>query len=393
MSEKNELKELMIALNQLKWSLDPENLLAVDVDKFETVEKIGHLIETIAAKLNVRVSKRNVAKFFLPPYSTEKDFDEQLQLLLGVSELPSKAQSEHESEMALLIESRTPFERFLISQTVRPQLKALFAENRVSANFYTRFVYQRILMEDRDYFVNIAESLIFGSDTDVELLLERIGCGDSDLNEEELETLLDLELPYFDEFYRYMKTEVFNLVNEMCFNLENPDTSMDEADLLELYASQLMNTVYLKINDRVYQILAVEGCLHSEKHPDPYAYHFLENGISGRWNVQGKGVCITFSNFEDGNDMFGALLISAVKDLEEDYIIDEPDDVRNLLLFAYENALKSQSPSISFVAKKNFDGEIMKSKRKELVPPAAYGKEEFADKLYRFVFPLTVDCL
>ncbi len=393
MSEKSELKELMIALNKLNWSLDPENLFLVDVPKFETVEKIGLLIETIAAKLNLRVSKRNVAKFFLPPFSTEKDFDEQLQGLLGVSELPSKAQSEHESEMALLIESRTSFERFLISQSVRPQLKALFAEKRISANFYTRFVHQRILMEERDYFVNIAEALLWGSDPDTELLLERIGCGDSDLNEEELETLLDLDLPYFDEFNRYMRTEVFNPVNEMCFDFENPDTSMAEADLLELYASQLMNTVYLKINNQCYQILAVEGALYSEKHPDHHTLRYLENGLSGRWNLGEEGVFISFSSSENGNEMYGGLLISALKDLEEDYIIGNREGVKELFLLAYNGAIKSHSPSISFVAKKNFDGDIMKSKRKELVPPAAYGKEEFADKLYRFVFPLTVDCL
>lgn len=389
----NELKELLISLNKSKWSIDSGNLLAENVDKAKTVEEIGSMIETIASILKVRLTKRNVAKFFLPPFSTEKDFDELLHTLLESSELPEKAQSEHEAEMIQLIEKRTPFERFLISQTVRPQLKALFADSRVSANFYTRFVYKRILMEERDYFENIAEAMILGSDSDVELLLERIGCGDSDLDEAELESLIDLELPYFDEFYRYMKTEVFNSVNEMLFDLENPDTSIPEADLLELYASQLMNSVYLKINNRVYQILAVEGCLHSEKHPDPFAYNFLENGISGRWNVQGKGICITFSSFEDGNDMFGALLISAVKDLEEDYIIDEPDDVRNLFLLAYENALKSPSPSISFVEKKNQGGILIKSKRKELVSLSEHGKEPFADKLYRFVFPLTVDCL
>lgn len=388
----NDLKELLIAFNQLNWKKMLGSNLPLFDENLVNEWELDLLFKKIVKKLNQRITNRLFNKLHLPPFSTEKDFDE----LLDYLKVEVKNRKEDNSLSQRILEvilSGVDFERFVSSAPLRNHLNSAFVGRELRDNFYTRFVFEQILLQERDYIENITKAFLIGSDGDTASLLARIGNGDSDLTVDELQFLASLDVPYFDEFYIYMKSHIYNVVDEFINDIQNPIENISPEDLLEHYADNLMNTLNLRINGKTFQILAVEGFLHSQSHPDEFVPKFLFNGTSGRWCISDVGVFITFSREDGDSDLYGGMLISAVKDLEEGEIINDPSEVKMLFFDVLNSEIEDFSPEITFVEKNTPHVSLIKSRRKDFISTSYYGNNHFADLNYRFVYPLTADCI
>lgn len=388
----NDLKELLIAFNHLNWKMMLGAKLPLSEQNPVSEWELDLLFKKIERKLDQRLTNRLIKKLYLPPFSTEKDMDELLDFL-KVEVSNRKVESSLAQKILEVIVSGITFERFISSAPLRNHLNVAFVGRNIDDNFYTRFVFEQILLQERDYIENMTKAFLMGSDSDTASLLVRIGNGDSDLNPEELAFLVNLEIPYFDEFYVFMKSNIYNPVNEFFHDLENPSALLPVEELLEHYAENLMNTLNLSINGKTYQILAVEGYLQSQNHPDEFVPKYLFNGKSGCWCMCDAGVFITFSGEENENEFYGGMFISAVKDMEEGEIINDPNEVKLLFFEVLNGAVSDLSPAITFVEKKITPVPLIKSRRKDFISSNEYGNNHFADLNYRFVYPLTADCI
>ncbi len=210
-----------------------------DIDVFDQTPDVFKL-------LGIRDSRRNRQRIFLPYYTTEKIIDEHLGGLIKSWHI-----REHrgEGELACLVDNEVDFESFIISLNLRPQFRDLMSDKSISVNLYTRFVYNNILLEERDYFDNIIEALCKGSIAEYQEVLNNIHNGCSAPSEEEMKLLIDAELPYLIEYSDYLKDSVYNSVGEFIQDLEKPDIDCSDEYYKEIMADRLMSEMRLVIND------------------------------------------------------------------------------------------------------------------------------------------------
>ncbi len=272
----------------------------------------------------IRDSRRNKKRIMLPCYSTEKIIDEHFS---SFTNSWSIREHESEEEMAYLVDKKVDFERFIISHDLRPQLKSLTCGKPITVNLYTQFVYNNILLEERDYFDNIINALCKGSRPEFQKVLNNIHNGDSAPSEHEMQMLIDAEVPYLIEYSDYIKTSVFNTVKELIEDLKNPDIDCSDEQYKQLVTETLLHSVKLSINDSCFQIMEVG-----------IALDFPHNADSGGcWYIANDGVHIFIGSKDTKRQ--GFIIINKIYSSDKNFECEGAENVCTFVHYLMNKSL------------------------------------------------------
>ncbi len=290
--------------------------------------------------LGIRDSRRNRQRILLPCYTTEKIIDEHLGSILKAWHV-----REHigEEELAYLVDNEVDFDSFIISLNQRSQLKDIMSGQSISVNLYTRFVYNSILLEERDYFDNIIGALCKGSRAEYQEVLNNIHNGCSAPSEEELKLLIDAELPYLIEYSDYLKDSVYNSVGEFIQDLENPDIDCSDEDYKEIMAERLMSEMRLIVNGFRFQILEVGVACDVSSNI----------GRGGRWHLANDGLHILIGS--DITKRQGFIVINKICSEDTGFVCEGAEEICRFIHSLMNTSLNKGSLGIRLVQSDDYD--------------------------------------
>ena len=284
--------------------------------------------------LGLRNNRRNQKRILLPYYTTERVIDEHCK---GLSDKWLTRKHLKDDEMVYFVDNNVDFNSFIISTQLRPQLMEMIGGVNISANNYTRFVYDMILLQERDYFDNILSALCKGSRIELQMILNNIHNGDSSPTADEMKMLIDAEVPYLIEFSDYIKENVFNPVYELIHDLQEPDIDCSDDDYKEIIANTLLYQVLLSINGFKFQITKVGIVCDGQDHGN--------NG--GNWQISDNNISIFIGS--EKTKRRGYILISKIECIHHELNCETPDKISSFAHYSMNRNINNGELKIKLI--------------------------------------------
>lgn len=275
----------------------------------------------------------------------------------------------------------------------------VLSELGITRHIYTEFVYDEILLKEKDNPANVLRALQRANDSKLLNLLGIIAlCKKFGKEEKEMfGILLEKGIKYLDQYLSAYKLDgkdeevKQNLLAEFWIDLTGGYEFKNLDEKFSALTHSLMNYLCLVVGNNAYRIVEAEIYYHDKKnHPDPYVHCAKEQLFAGNWYFNGAGIDIAFGDFE--KDIHAGILIRGIKNIKENRYISGPSNVLKEVFSSLGNitdgnkgiCLREVKPDVFEEMEAVQTQRIGLTKKKE-------DAENYKEKAYRYIVEVNIN--